>query len=422
MKYKKLGTFLVSLTLVIAIVIPTFAGAQTLPPGFVSKPTKPGVPVSSEANDSKESGVTVFGVTIPGLSWDGLAIRIAKRTLEKITDSTVEWINSGFNGSPVYVTNPGEYFASIADDVAGEFIEKSPQLSSLCSPIQANIRISLQTYYNNTYRRSSSPQCTLSTVVDNVDAFYDDFSKGGWKGWFELTQGSGNNPYIAYLEAQSELDSRIAGALHLEEADLNRGRGFLSLKDSEGNVRTPGAVIEGQLQTVLGSGVRQLELADEFDELIGALMGQLLQKTVFSAAGLAGGTSSSNGIDSTTGGNGGGNSGGTTGGTTTGTGQTGTGTTQTQTNLCMASREFAGIGSPVTWRVETSFENASYLWQGEELDGKTGQSVSVSYSSTGLKSASVTITGTESGQSRTSDIQCENSVDVIDIGGGIIPL
>jgi len=36
----------------------------------------------------------------------------------------------------------------------------------------------------------------------------------------------------------------------------------------------------------LGTGLRQLELADEYDELVSALMGQLLRSTVFGAQGL----------------------------------------------------------------------------------------------------------------------------------------
>lgn len=422
MKIKKLGTFLTSLTLITAIIAPSFAYAQ-LPPGFPTKPTKPAVPINDEASNTKEVGITVFGVTIPGITLDGLAIRVAKSSLERIVDSTVDWINSGFDGNPVYITNPGEYFANIADEIAGEFIEDSPQLSGLCTPFQANIRLSLQTYYNNTYRRTSSPQCTLSDVVNNIEGFYDDFSQGGWEGWITLTQESGNNPYLAYLDAQTDLDYRIANALQLEEDDLNRGRGFLSLKDSDGNIKTPGSVIEGQLQTVLGTGVRELELADEFDELINALMGQLLQKTVFSSAGLGGGIS--NDDEEENGGGTGNNTGGNTGGGNTG-GGTGTGqpTNPGVENVatCSATREFAGLGSPVTWFAQTTLLNPSYLWQGEEIEGGTQESISLTYSASGLKTAGVTITGIENGVERTVTVECDNSVTVIELGSGIIPL
>ena len=53
-----------------------------------------------------------------------------------------------------------------------------------------------------------------------------------------------------------------------------------------GPTKTPGSVIESQLSNVLGSGLRQLELADEFDEMVGALVGQMVKNVVFGAQGL----------------------------------------------------------------------------------------------------------------------------------------
>ena len=158
-----------------------------------------------------------------------------------------------------------------------------------------------------------------------MEDFYDDFNKGGWDAWFSMTQNSANNPYGSYLEAKIELDARIANAVNIKQDQLTQGRGFLSYEKCVGRtvtqediddhdfrivmgtlreensayagknvgdclgekqIVTPGSAIEGQLSNVLGTGVRQLELADEFDEIVGALIGQLLQKTVFSALGL----------------------------------------------------------------------------------------------------------------------------------------
>ena len=113
-----------------------------------------------------------------------------------------------------------------------------------------------------------------------------------------MTQNDSNNPYGAYLEAQIELDARIAKALGIQSQQLNWNSGFLSWSEcrkvhegtgkclERGPVQTPGKVIESQLEGVLGSGVRQLELADEFDELVSALFVQLLKQVVFGVKGL----------------------------------------------------------------------------------------------------------------------------------------
>lgn len=270
------------------------------------------VPVIDENLVRKEVGVSVFGVAVPGTSMDSLLIMVSKKLISRIVDSTVKWINSGFDGNPAYVHNPSEYFSNIADGVAGEFIQGS-DLGFLCSPFQASIKLSLTTQYYE----PKPFQCTLTEVIGNIENFYDDFSQGGWDAWFSMTQEPTNNPYGAYLKAKIELDSRLASAIGIKQEQLSWGKGFLSFEkcppnsvtitdpnsggekctDTNGapvnkTITTPGTVIEGQLSNVLGTGVRQLELADEFDELVGALVSQLLERTIFnSTSGLRGAAS-----------------------------------------------------------------------------------------------------------------------------------
>ena len=298
MSYKKIT----ALTLALSISFLSFAPialAQT------------SVPVSDSALRQKEVGITIFGYTVPGLSWDSIALVVAKHMIDKLVNSTVKWINSGFDGNPAYVNNPKQYFTDIADGMAGEFIMSS-DLNLLCSPFQANIRLSLmQEYYE-----PLPYQCTLSEVTDNIEGFFDDFSQGGWDAWFSMTQNPTNNPYGAYLKARVDMDSRIASAIGLKNQELDWGKGILSWKTCDGvemdgiepgtgkptkvcynknltgpgeqKISTPGTLIESQMANVLGTGIRQLELADEFDEIVGALVTQLIQKVLSGGKGLAG--------------------------------------------------------------------------------------------------------------------------------------
>ena len=121
--------------------------------------------------------------------------------------------------------------------------------------------------------------------MDNIDEFVaGDFSQGGWVGWFDLVIT--NNPYRNFLVASSELDARIAAARAREVKLLEFGDGFLSFEqcitDQFGKQRcsivTPGKVIQEQLDHTLGTNLRQLELADEINEIIGALITQLVNK------------------------------------------------------------------------------------------------------------------------------------------------
>jgi hypothetical protein len=128
-----------------------------------------------------------------------------------------------------------------------------------------------------------------------------------------MTQNDNNNPYGSFLKAQIELDRRIANALHIKDKQLSWDSGFLGWSEciqndpdtgectKRGPTKTPGKIIEGQLAETLGSGIRQLELADEFDELVSALFTQLVKQIfssgqgLFNGTGFGGSTSSSSG-------------------------------------------------------------------------------------------------------------------------------
>jgi len=136
-------------------------------------------------------------------------------------------------------------------------------------------------------RKNQRLQCTLSTVVGNIQGFLDDFNQGGWPAWLSLIQEE-NNPYMRYLAEEENLARLIEDEKNNKTLELNWGRGFLSKKDEFGDIVTPGVVIENQLNSVLGSNLRQLELADEFDEIVSALLNQLVTRAITGTAGLLG--------------------------------------------------------------------------------------------------------------------------------------
>jgi hypothetical protein len=227
---------------------------------------------------------------------------IAKTALHALTGSIINWINSGFNGNPAFVTDLKGFLLDIADAETSLFIEGTA-LEALCSPWKLDIKIALAL---PTGQFEREVRCTLSDIVANMDDFINgDFSQGGWAGWFELTTKPQNNPYGLYLMTSSELDQRIAGAQHLQQQQLNWGNGFLSYEKCEElppgfvgpprcEIVTPGTVIENQLEHVLGSGVRQLELADEFNEIVSALVSQLITQALGGFKGLRGANESIN--------------------------------------------------------------------------------------------------------------------------------
>ncbi len=251
---------------------------------------------------------------------DGIAMSLAQRMVDDMVKSTVKWANSGFDGNPAYVTDPQQFFTDSADRAAISYLQGTrvgaKSLNLLCSPFQAQVRLALTKHQ----AQEESFQCTLSGIVANIDAFYNNFNQGGWDGWFAMTQNSSNNPYGAYLDAQIELDSRIAQAISSKEKKLDLNQGFLSWEeckpeyvlnlsqesidniygegsykpgdcydDGSGNNKktvTPGSTLKAQLDKVLPSGMERLISVQHMEQLVSSFANGLLTRYVFGPKGL----------------------------------------------------------------------------------------------------------------------------------------
>lgn len=246
---------------------------------------------------------------------DPLIAALAEIVLQELTRSVVNWINSGFEGSPSFVQNPGAFFLDIADQTTGAFI--SGDLAELCSPFSIDIRIALSFKYRPNIGKRYS--CTLSTIIANsknavenasINGFTaGDFKQGGWPAFVSLTTEPQNNVFGAYLQADSDLSFRVANKQEQQKNELGQGKGFLSWRDCKGitqtsatpldggtydeltdrfvvsgsaikdksicPVSTPGSVIADSLQKQLDIPVEKLGLADEIGEIVNALFAQI---------------------------------------------------------------------------------------------------------------------------------------------------
>ncbi len=264
----------------------------------------------------------------------GIAWRIGNLMLQKLTAQTVNWINSGFKGNPAYVSDPGQFFLNIGDNEVNRILSGT-QFNSLCSPFKAQVRLQLVKNYLNETDNSANYTCTLSKVAQNYEGFMQDFSQGGWEGWFEVTQTPQNNPYGAYLVTKDALSKSTNVQVGKYKTQLTQGNGFLSYEkcdsggapiyDSEHNVSdeqgreaahqecldnggdldtcdaelaqaaqdsgqqyvepschtvTPGSVINAGLNKALGSTQDREVMVNDINQIISALMEQLIGKVI----------------------------------------------------------------------------------------------------------------------------------------------
>lgn len=229
---------------------------------------------------------------------DPLAWMAAQAMVRSISQSTINWINSGFQGSPAYVTDLDGFLTDIVDRTVGNFIYGT-SLSFLCSPFQLQIRLALATQYGSFRDRT---MCRLTGIVSNIENFLNgSFSSGGWNGWFQLV--TRDNTYNRYLDASAQLSVQILGRQFGQLTQLSWGRGFFgwtrcSAADPNNQnspkkctVVTPGSAIQDNLSKVLGLPLDKLGVADEINEILSALVMQLVSQVFGGGGGLQGASS-----------------------------------------------------------------------------------------------------------------------------------
>jgi hypothetical protein len=232
---------------------------------------QPNVPTEPVKQTKKETGTLSTGF----VSWDAVAFCLVNSIIEYIAMSTVEWINSGFQGNPVFVENPERFFASIADIEAGILLDELTG-GFLCSPLEAPIRISLAAGYNSRISPLSQRMaCSFTEISGNLESFIagDTYSFEDMISYGRPENNSlGLNTYL-----RIELNERIANQIGVQSKLLDWGQGVFSVKNEKGEIVSPGTFIEDQINKRIDHPTQRLLMADEFDEIVTALVNQLVR-------------------------------------------------------------------------------------------------------------------------------------------------
>lgn len=189
-----------------------------------------GATTSSAASQFSLLGLKLKDVAI----WMGqqLLMQVAKKFLAEMTQATINWINSDFHGSPLFIENPGSFFKDI-----GKYAVRT--LVDMIGYDTFRFPFGKQTALNviNSYKSqlATNAQYTLSKVINDPDLlikYRNDFNYGGWNGFLVNTQYPQNN-YLGFnMMIQQNLASQLEGTLvapaqKIKDA-LQQGMGFLS--------------------------------------------------------------------------------------------------------------------------------------------------------------------------------------------------
>lgn len=277
--------------------------------------------LASSALSNAATAVGVNGLVLKETVLDGIGWAIAKQMVSSMTRSLINWINSGFEGSPAFITDLNAFLLDALDTAAGEYIKSLGGIGEfICSPFKLDIQAALSVSYAQARSGMPSgptaPACKLTDIANNIEGFFAGINEGGWDDWLSVTSDPQNTPYGAYLEAQARLKIKLKNEAGQEMEVASWGDGFLSKKICEtvegtnggsygqtagtptagstarptGNctISTPGKVISEALTFQLSTGPRSLIEADEINELIGALLNQLVTKAMGGINGLLG--------------------------------------------------------------------------------------------------------------------------------------
>ncbi len=310
----------------------------------------------SAVNDTKNA---VEGDKVRNECMDSIAFAMTKQALAGLTESTVNWIETGNWDDPYYIKEPTQFFNSLRGQTIkqtlGNLYDQS--LENLAARGQSADYPFLRTTYRGIlarYEGQDFEQASKSTLADvllrvngnnlsnvlinntnnktqAVDNFRDDFNQGGWDGWLALTQNPANNRAGFAIIANEEINKKVADKEDQINKELDRGDGFLSqtkcveeyiaescseytddqgvtykaddpllatlpagsttcskiapsyintrgvkAKPNDPNCRqtkviTPGSIIAERMKFVATTDIRQLELADQFNESLGAV-------------------------------------------------------------------------------------------------------------------------------------------------------
>ncbi len=235
------------------------------------------VPVYIPGLENKEVG-TLGGL---GPSEDGIGYCIVNSIIQYISDATIDWINSGFEGNPVFVDDPTRIFKDLKKDTINTFLSAFGE-GILCEDFSMKVKLALVT--------KERPKKNYKCTYDMVDANIRNMKENGvftFEGWDEITQNPQNNQIGAFLSLDSELLKLKATREGQLSQELDWGSGFLPWKDKDNknNTVTPGKMIQSFTEKKLELKSDRLVLADEFDEVIDALADQLMRQAVIGILG-----------------------------------------------------------------------------------------------------------------------------------------
>ncbi len=157
---------------------------------------------------------------------------LIRKLLAEMTKSTVNWINTGFHGKPLFLENPRSFFRNMAKTNFRDYVDLVGY-DEAKFPFGRQFALDAIKSYKTQFADMAAS--SLSNVTDDPELLRKmalDFNVGGWDGFLAITQYPTNNVIGARMAMSEQLMGQLEGTVLTEvnkvKTVLQEGMGFLS--------------------------------------------------------------------------------------------------------------------------------------------------------------------------------------------------
>lgn len=201
---------------------------------------------------------------------------------------TVKFITRGYEGNPAFIDNQDAYYQLVNIATARVFMQDVADSKNIGVETRKNIIRSVALNLYSDFFPYKGQKVLADDAVPNYlaqNGFNYDTDQY-WQQYNDLVTSQNSNSISLITQADAELAARQQKQLDQEQQKLDWGRGFFSYEvcdfqiytrangsinpEDRRNCRivTPGSLIQDQTSFVFGTALRQMEVADEYEEWI----------------------------------------------------------------------------------------------------------------------------------------------------------
>jgi len=221
--------------------------------------------------------------------------KIKKMILDRIVDATVQWIKRGGfegKGGPI-ISDWGAVFEDIGNQAVGEIANQA--IPVLCGNFQLNLALSLT---QEPKPFSKNMECSLTSVVDNINNVFEDFKKESRGRWITYTTiwEPQNNYYGSALIAEDKKQTIMDSLTNQKNVEATVSLGFKpqvkctvdkETKKEKCETVTPGNIVGQQIQQQIMPKDNAILSANDMAAYLGAIADAVLYRyTILANGGL----------------------------------------------------------------------------------------------------------------------------------------